>query len=314
MSIKNKVWFEKYRPKELSDFLFQDDLKDKIQARIKEQQPENLILYGSAGVGKTSIVNYLLNNLDCEVLVINGSIQNKIDDVRDVIFPFLRKGTLNQWKIIDIREFDRFTQQAQEALKDEIESSTLNCRFFLTTNNLHKIDPAIRSRCTTIQVEPSNEDDVFKRIIDILSQENIKYTPEDEDKIKDLVKSLYPDIRNIIQEIQSFCYDGKLHMFSTERIRSFFEEMVAYLSMVNKSNYLDVYKNVTRIVTTVSDNYLNSFYTYLHENSHHLELSPEKQFELIIILNEHDFRSTFSVNKKINILACLKSIIELKKR
>jgi replication factor C small subunit len=82
-----ELWVEKYRPKTLDGYVFRDShQKNQIESWIKDGSIPHLLLSGSAGVGKTTLAKLLLNLLNIhqyDILEINASRTNSVDDVRD---------------------------------------------------------------------------------------------------------------------------------------------------------------------------------------------------------------------------------------
>ena len=89
-----ELWVEKYRPKHIKDYVFKDsDQKLQVQSWVKEGSIPHLLFSGSAGIGKTTLAKVLLNELGIEaydVLEINASRENRIDDMRDKITNFIQ--------------------------------------------------------------------------------------------------------------------------------------------------------------------------------------------------------------------------------
>ena len=48
----NFLWVEKYRPKRISDCILTDKVRKQLQPMIDKGELQNLMLIGSAGVGK----------------------------------------------------------------------------------------------------------------------------------------------------------------------------------------------------------------------------------------------------------------------
>ena len=55
---------EKYRPASLDDFVGNKSFKDTIQKYLDQNDIQNLLLYGPAGTGKTSLAKLIINTLD----------------------------------------------------------------------------------------------------------------------------------------------------------------------------------------------------------------------------------------------------------
>ena len=89
-----ELWVEKYRPKDIDGYVFRDGHQRKqVETWIKDKSIPHLLLSGSAGIGKTTLAKILINELGIEeydVLEINASRTNSVDDVRDKITNFVQ--------------------------------------------------------------------------------------------------------------------------------------------------------------------------------------------------------------------------------
>ena len=72
------LWVEKYRPQTIEDCILNDGLKKTFQEFVKNKEIPNLLLCGSAGVGKTTVARALCNEVGCDYIIINGSDENEI--------------------------------------------------------------------------------------------------------------------------------------------------------------------------------------------------------------------------------------------
>ena len=134
----SSLWIEKYRPQTINDLILPSDLKSLFESFVSDGEIQNILLYGGAGKGKTSTAYALTTQLGCDVLYLNGSLDNKIDDVRYTVQQFATTGSFKSGKkVVIIDECDRMVS-AQEALKSLMEQTESNCRFILTTNNITK--------------------------------------------------------------------------------------------------------------------------------------------------------------------------------
>ena len=82
------LWVEKYRPNKLEDCILPDELKNTFQQFINQQNIPNLLLSGSAGVGKTTVAKAMLEELGADYIVVNGSLHGNIDTLRTEIMNF----------------------------------------------------------------------------------------------------------------------------------------------------------------------------------------------------------------------------------
>ena len=146
-----ELWVEKYRPKNLDGYVFRDEHQRK-QAKlwVKEKSIPHLLFSGAAGIGKTTMAKILINELGIEefdVLEINASRTNSVEDVRDKIVNFVQMIPFGDFKIVLLDEADYLSPNAQAALRGVMEEYHTTSRFILTCNYPNRIIPALHSRC-----------------------------------------------------------------------------------------------------------------------------------------------------------------------
>jgi replication-associated recombination protein RarA len=59
MIIENSLWVEKYRPTALENYIGNEHLKDIMAKYIAENDIQNMIFYGPAGTGKTTLAKLI---------------------------------------------------------------------------------------------------------------------------------------------------------------------------------------------------------------------------------------------------------------
>jgi len=206
------LWVEKYRPKTLDDFVFQDDIQLKLIAKfVLNQEIPHLLLSGVQGSGKTTISKILVDELDiepCDVLTINGSDDNSVDVVREKINGFVTTFAMGKFKIVRIEECDYLSLNAQAILRYVMEEYQQHARFILTCNYVNKIMPALISRTQHFQFKVFNKNDTFSYTKRILDAENVKYKKSD---IEEYIAVYCPDTRKIINELQRNVFDNELN-------------------------------------------------------------------------------------------------------
>ncbi|NBP56393.1 AAA family ATPase [bacterium] len=206
-----ELWVEKYRPKTLEGYVFRDDHQRKqIETWVKDKSIPHLLLSGNAGIGKTTLAKILINELGIEeydVLEMNASRTNSVDDVRNKITNFVQMIPFGPFKVVLLDEADYLSPNAQAALRGVMEEFHQTARFILTCNYPHMIIPAIHSRTQTLHFEKTDQTEYTARVATILVEENVEF---DLDTLDLYVKVAYPDLRKCIQLVQQNSIGNKL--------------------------------------------------------------------------------------------------------
>ena len=125
--MENSLWVEKYRPKDLSTYIGNEHLKDKVKVYLESEDIPHLLLYGKAGTGKTTLAKLIVNNIDCDYLYINASDENSVDAVRFKIKAFASTIGFKEMKVVILDEADYLTPNAQAALRNVMETFSKHC-------------------------------------------------------------------------------------------------------------------------------------------------------------------------------------------
>jgi replication factor C small subunit len=206
-----ELWVEKYRPKTVDGYVFRDDhQRNQINTWIKDKSIPHLLLSGAAGIGKTTLAKVLINELGIEeydVLEINASRTNSVEDVRDKITNFVQMIPFGPFKVVLLDEADYLSPNAQAALRGVMEEYHATSRFILTCNYPNRIIPALHSRCQGFHVERTDMTEFTARVATILVEEAVDF---DLDTLDLYVKVAYPDLRKCINLVQQNVNEDKL--------------------------------------------------------------------------------------------------------
>ena len=207
-----ELWVEKYRPATVDGYVFRDNhQKEQVQSWIKQGTIPHLLFSGNAGIGKTTLAKILFNELeiqDLDILEINASRTNSVEDVRDKIVNFVQMIPFGDFKVVLLDEADYLSPNAQAALRGVMEEYHTTARFILTCNYPNRIIPALHSRCQGFHIERVDVNEFTARVATILVEETVEF---DLDTLDTFVKATYPDLRKCINTVQMNSLEGKLH-------------------------------------------------------------------------------------------------------
>jgi replication factor C small subunit len=205
------LFVEKYRPRKLEDIVLTNEERAYFESLKSKEEIPNLLFAGNPGTGKTTLSKIIATAiLDCQYLYINASDENGIDTIRSKVIGFASTKSLDgKLKIVLFDECDALTLDSQKALRNVIEEYSHNTRFIFTCNYLFKIIPALQSRCQIFNLTPPL-DGVLNRVVAILKNEGITVPDTEKPKLVELVRSGYPDMRRVINDIQKFSFTGTL--------------------------------------------------------------------------------------------------------
>lgn len=245
-----KIWTFKYEPDNLNDMVLNPEIRPKLEKAIKEVP--NILLYGSAGIGKGTFTKIFLKDTGLDFMWINASDKTGIDFIRNDVKPFAYAASKNL-KVVVFNEAEALSgyagggsskSGAQKILKQLIEDTESMCRYIFLTNHVQFILPEIRSRCQDYALDNLPLKDIVLFGSKILKAENVTF--ENKLLIK-IAKKCYPDIRKTIQALQENSIDGKLtdtKIFTAEEIfeqilELMFERDLDKIRVVLRSNYID---------------------------------------------------------------------------
>ena len=206
-----ELWTEKYRPRELKDYVFRDDAqRQQVEGWVKSGAIPHLLFSGAPGVGKTTLAKILITELkidDYDILEINASRENSVDTIRDKITGFVQTMPYGVFKVVLLDEADYISPNGQAALRGVMETYHASARFILTCNYPNRVIPALHSRCQGFHIERVDVTEFTARIATVLVTESVEF---DLDTLDTYVKATYPDLRKCLNTCQMNSTGGKL--------------------------------------------------------------------------------------------------------
>ena len=293
--MSHSLWVEKYRPKDLSTYVGNEHLKEKVKVYLESEDVPHLLLFGKAGTGKTTLAKIVVNNIDCDYMYINASDENKVDDVRNKIKTFASSVGFKSLKVIILDECDYLTPNAQAALRNLMETFSKHCRFILTCNYVERIIDPIQSRCQSYKIVPPSKKEVALHLKTILDTENVTFNLDD---MALLVNSGYPDIRRVINSAQRQVVEGKLKIDVSSIIQNDYK-----IQLLDKLSNGSKLSELRQLIADNSITDYSELYRLLYDEVDNF--SKGKSEECILIIAEAQFQDTNVVDKEINFMSML---------
>ena len=307
-SSENSLLVEKYRPSKLENYVGNENIKKSITKYLDQNDIQNLIFYGPAGTGKTTLAKIIVANLDCDHLYINASDERGIETIRDKVQGFASVASFKPLKVVILDEADFLTIQAQASLRNIIETFSRTTRFIMTCNFVERIIDPLQSRCQVLKIVPPTKKDVAKHLNWILQQESIKHNIND---LVPLVNQYYPDLRKCINTIQLSTQGGILELDQSILISSnYIDKVINALSEGSKHNKIDCYNDIRQIIADANVDDFDELFKILYERAS--EYLPNKEGTVAILINEHQYKSNFRIDKEINTMSLIQNLINNK--
>jgi DNA polymerase III delta prime subunit len=304
--MEHLLWVEKYRPARIEDCILPDGIKETFQEFVKRKEIPNLLLSGTAGVGKTTVAKALCNEVGCDYIIINGSDESGIDVLRNKIKNYASSVSLmGGRKVVIIDEADYLNPNStQPALRGAIEEFASNCSFIFTCNFKNRIIDPIHSRCSVIDFKingskPKLAAQFFKRVENILSQEGITY---DKEVVAAVITKHFPDNRRILNELQRYSVAGTIDKGILASVSDI--QLADLLRALKEKDFASARKWVTNNLDNDPARIFRKLYDSLYES-----LKPQSVPQLVLILAKYQYQAAFVADSEINLIACLTEIM-----
>jgi DNA polymerase III delta prime subunit len=303
-----QLWVEQYRPRDIEGYVFRDEAqREQVKQWIKESAIPHLLFSGAAGIGKTTLAKILINALNIDqydVLEINASRENNVDNVRNNITSFVSTMPFGNFKIVLLDEADYLSPNAQAALRGVMEEYSQTARFILTCNYPHKIIPALHSRCQGFHIEKVDHTEFTARAATVLVAEGIEF---DLDVLDTYVKSTYPDLRKCLNLLQMNSVENKLKSPSeTGNGTADYK-----LAMVDLFKSGKIREARTLLAAQARPEEMDEIFRWMYDNLDMWSKTPEGQDEAILIIRKGLVNHVSCADAEINLSATLVELSQI---
>ena len=303
---EHMLWVEKYRPKKVEDCILPEAIKTTFQEYVNRKEIPNLLLSGTAGVGKTTIAKALCEEVGCDYIVINGSDESGIDTFRNKIKNYASSVSLSGGrKVIIIDEADYLNANStQPALRGAIEEFAGNCSFIFTCNYKNRIISPIHSRCTVVDFKingskPKMAAQFFKRVEWILTEEGVTY---DKQVVAAVITKHFPDNRRVLNELQRYSVGGTIDKGILASVAD------VQLGELIKALKEKDFSSVRKWVTNNLDNDAVTIFRKLYDTLYDV-LAPNSVPQMVLIIAKYQYQAAFVADHEINLMASLTEIM-----
>jgi len=305
MLIEHTLWVEKYRPHKIADCILPDAMKATFQEYVNRKEVPNLLLSGTAGIGKTTVAKAMCDEIGIDYLVINGSDNRGISTIQVDVKNYATSMSFSGGKkVVIIDEADNLTADAQKALRGIIEEVSINCSFIFTCNFKNRIMDAIHSRCSVIDFKANGSkakmaSQFFKRVEHILETEGVTY---DKEVVAAVITKHFPDNRRILNELQRYSIGGTIDKGILASVSD------VQLTELVKSLKTKDFANCRKWVTSNLDNDPARIFRTLYDKLYEA-LQPNSVPPMVLILAKYQYQAAFVADAEINLIACLTEIM-----
>jgi len=307
MAREQFLFTERFRPKTVDECILPERLKIEFNKYVEQGSIPNLLMTGSSGVGKTTVAQAMIRQIGTDLLFINCSSEGNLDKLRNDLTRFATtvsfRGGKRKYVILD--EMDSTSPLFQPALRTFMEQYSSNCGFILTCNHPNKVIKELHSRCSVVSFKFNADEKIelmkqfYKRCQEILKGEKIEYEKEALSKI---IIKFYPDFRRTLNELQRHKKIDAAAILSVE-----YEESVKKLiGFIKDKNF----KDARKWIGENSDLPPNELFSAIYQHCAKF-FQPTSIAQLVVLLAEYQYKSSFVVDQEINIAAFIAEVMSI---
>ena len=301
------LWVERYRPQKIDETILPEKTKAMFKKFVTDDSVPNLLLSGGPGVGKTTIAKAMLEEMGCDYIVKNGSLNVNIDTLRYDISTYASAVSLSggrKYVIFDEADYLN-AANVQPALRNFIEEYSSNCGFIFTCNFKNRIIQPLRSRLSEVDFSIETSDrpklamQFMKRVETILGMENIDY---DKAVVAKVIQKHFPDFRRVLTELQSYAASGKIDEGIFVNLKQ--ESLDEVFRLLKTKDFT----NMRKWVANNSDQDMNEMFRRIYDMaSDKVEMRSLPGF--IVTMADYMYKANFVADLEVNMVAFLTEVM-----
>ena len=301
------LWVEKYRPQKINDTILPEKTKAMFKKFVADDSVPNLLLSGGPGVGKTTIAKAMLEEMGCDYIVKNGSLNVNIDTLRYEISTYASSVSLSggrKYVIFDEADYLNAVS-VQPALRNFIEEYSANCGFIFTCNFKNRIIAPLRSRLSEVDFtieqsdRPAMASQFYKRVLAILESEEVEH---DKKVVAKVIERHFPDFRRVLTELQSYAASGRIDEGIFVNLKQ--ESMDEVFKLLKAKNFTGMRK----WVASNSDQDMNEMFRRIYDMAtDKVELKSMPGF--VVTLADYMYKANFVADLEVNMVAFLTEVM-----
>lgn len=301
------LWVERYRPQLIADTILPEKTKSMFTKFVTDNSVPNLLLTGGPGVGKTTIAKAMLEQLGCDYIVKNGSLNVNIDTLRYDISTYASAVSLQggrKYVIFDEADYLN-AANVQPALRNFIEEYSANCGFIFTCNFKNRIIQPLRSRLSEVDFTIETADrpklamQFMKRVTQILEQEQVEY---DQAVVAKVIQKHFPDFRRVLTELQSYSASGKIDEGIFINLKQ--ESMDELFRLLKAKDFT----NMRKWVAKNSDQDMNEMFRRIYDMASDKVLMKSLP-GFVVTLADYMYKANFVADLEVNMVAFLTEVM-----